>query len=302
MPSPSPFSTPPSFRTSLETMTADEVYLTGGTIDGVAIGGTTPAAGNFSSLAINGTPVSGGGGGGTPGGSSGDIQTNSSGNFGAITPATGVSTWLATPSSANLRTVLTDETGTGVAVFATSPTLVTPILGTPTSVNLSNATVVPMAQANGILPAANGGAGTVSGLMKANGSGAVSVATAGTDYAGVATANTFTAGQATTPVTGGTVTGTVTPDASAANDWTYTLGATGMTMANPTNLRAGQTVNLFLTQDGTGSRTITTWGSAYRFAGGTEPTLTTTAGALDMVSCRAVSSTVLVCGVALDVK
>lgn len=55
---------------------------------------------------------------------------------------TGVATFLATPSSANLRSALTDETGTGAAVFATSPTLVTPALGTPASGDLSNCTGV----------------------------------------------------------------------------------------------------------------------------------------------------------------
>lgn len=44
--------------------------------------------------------------------------------------AAGVAAFLATPSSANLRTVLTDETGTGSAVFATAPTLSNPIVGT----------------------------------------------------------------------------------------------------------------------------------------------------------------------------
>lgn len=53
---------------------------------------------------------------------------------------TGVAAWLATPSSANLRTAVTDETGTGALVFANTPTLVTPILGTPTSGDLSNCT------------------------------------------------------------------------------------------------------------------------------------------------------------------
>jgi len=57
---------------------------------------------------------------------------------------TGVATFLATPSSANLASALTDETGTGSAVFATSPTLVTPNLGTPTSVTLTNATNLPV--------------------------------------------------------------------------------------------------------------------------------------------------------------
>jgi hypothetical protein len=54
---------------------------------------------------------------------------------------TNVATFLATPSSANLAAALTDETGSGSAVFATSPTLVTPLLGTPTSGVLSNCTV-----------------------------------------------------------------------------------------------------------------------------------------------------------------
>jgi hypothetical protein len=43
-----------------------------------------------------------------------------------------VSTFLATPSSANLAAALTDETGSGAAVFATSPTVATPVLTTPT--------------------------------------------------------------------------------------------------------------------------------------------------------------------------
>lgn len=41
---------------------------------------------------------------------------------------TGVSTFLATPSSANLRSALTDETGSGAAVFATAPTIASPVL------------------------------------------------------------------------------------------------------------------------------------------------------------------------------
>ena len=51
--------------------------------------------------------------------------------------ATGIATFLATPSSTNLRTALTDETGTGSAVFATTPTLVTPIIGAATGTSLS---------------------------------------------------------------------------------------------------------------------------------------------------------------------
>jgi hypothetical protein len=49
---------------------------------------------------------------------------------------TGVETFLATPSSANLRTAVTDETGTGSLVFGTSPTITTPTLSDP-KINLA---------------------------------------------------------------------------------------------------------------------------------------------------------------------
>jgi hypothetical protein len=57
------------------------------------------------------------------------------------TTGTGVLTFLGAPSSANLATAVTDETGSGALVFSTSPTLVTPVLGTPTSGTLSSCTV-----------------------------------------------------------------------------------------------------------------------------------------------------------------
>lgn len=55
-----------------------------------------------------------------------------------------VSTFLATPSSANLASAVTDETGTGALVFANTPTLVSPVLGTPTSGTLTNCTGLPV--------------------------------------------------------------------------------------------------------------------------------------------------------------
>ena len=83
----------------------------------------------------------------------GVLGTPSSGNLSNCTgyPAssisglgTGVATWLATPSSANLAAAVTDETGSGSLVFATSPTLVTPNLGTPSAATLTNATGLPI--------------------------------------------------------------------------------------------------------------------------------------------------------------
>jgi hypothetical protein len=51
--------------------------------------------------------------------------------------AAGIQTFLATPSSANLLAAMTDETGTGLLVFATSPTLITPVIGAATGTSLS---------------------------------------------------------------------------------------------------------------------------------------------------------------------
>lgn len=66
------------------------------------------------------------------------------GGTGITSLGAGVATFLGTPSSANLKAALTDETGSGSAVFATSPTLVTPLLGTPTSGTLTNCTGLPI--------------------------------------------------------------------------------------------------------------------------------------------------------------
>lgn len=66
-------------------------------------------------------------------------------SVGSITGlGTGVGTFLATPSSANLRAAVTDETGAGALVFATSPTLVTPALGTPSSGTLTSCIGLPI--------------------------------------------------------------------------------------------------------------------------------------------------------------
>jgi hypothetical protein len=58
----------------------------------------------------------------------------------SFAPGSGVVTWLTTPSSANLASAVTDETGSGALVFANTPTLVTPVIGaaTGTSVALSS--------------------------------------------------------------------------------------------------------------------------------------------------------------------
>ena len=62
---------------------------------------------------------------------------------------------------------------------------------------------------------------------------------------------------------------------------TVTLGG-NRTFDNPTNITVGQSGSIFIVQDGTGSRTLS-FGSAFDFAGGTAPTLSTGANAVDRI-------------------
>lgn len=85
---------------------------------------------------------------------------------------------------------------------------------------------------------------------------------------------------------------TITPDFSAANNFSVTLTG-NTTLANPTNLTAGQSGVITITQDATGSRTMA-FGSYWKFAGGTAPTLSTSANAVDDFAYYVESSTRIV--------
>jgi hypothetical protein len=132
------------------------------------------------------------------------------------------------------------------------------------------------------LPVAQGGTGaaTLTGVIKGNGTSAFTAATAGTDYAGIDTAQTFTKGQRgeITVLTDGA---TITPDFAVTNNYSVTLGG-NRTLANPTNTTAGQSGSIFVSQDGTGSRTLA-YGTYWDFAGGTAPTLSTAASSVDRI-------------------
>ena len=82
---------------------------------------------------------------------------------------------------------------------------------------------------------------------------------------------------------------TITPDFANTNNFTVTLEG-NRTLANPSNLVAGQSGSIFIVQDGTGSRTLS-WGAYWDFVDGTAPTLTTTAAAVDRVDYVVRSST-----------
>jgi len=100
------------------------------------------------------------------------------------------------------------------------------------------------------------------------------------DTAKTDVAQSFTAAQrgAISALTDGA---TITPDFAVANNFSVTLGG-NRTLANPSNITAGQSGSIFITQDGTGSRTLA-YGTNYDFAGGTAPTLSTTAAAVDRI-------------------
>jgi hypothetical protein len=143
-----------------------------GTVNGITLTGTVTTSGNLTlggaltgvdlTTQVTGTLPVGNGGTGITTGTSGGVPYFSGsttiassavlaanalviGGGAGVAPSTtttgtGILTFLGAPSSANLAAAITDETGTGALVFATSPTLVTPVLGTPTSGNLSNCT------------------------------------------------------------------------------------------------------------------------------------------------------------------
>jgi len=131
----------------------------------------------------------------------------------------GVTAFLATPSSANLRTALTDETGTGSAVFATNPTIV----------------------------------GT-----------------------------TITGNAQTTPVAVTFSATAMALDCALSNVFTVTMSGNVTTAPTFSNLKDGQTLNWFITQDATGTRTMT-WPATFKWPGASAGVLSTGANDVDLL-------------------
>ena len=98
----------------------------------------------------------------------------------------------------------------------------------------------------------------------------------------IAQQNDFSKSQRVIPVVNATASGTITPDASASNNFDYTLTG-ALTIANPSNLEAGVVLNFRLKQDATGGRTLSL-GSKFKWAAGTAPTWVTTANAINFFS------------------
>ena len=132
------------------------------------------------------------------------------------------------------------------------------------------------------------------GVLSVNGNtGAI------TNVAVTNTAQSFSAAQRGT-VSALTDGATITPDFAVANNFSVTLGG-NRTLANPSNLTAGQSGTIVVTQDGTGSRTLA-YGGNWKFPGGTAPTLTTTASAVDVIAYYVESATRITARLIADVK
>ncbi|HUB93254.1 MAG TPA: hypothetical protein VMB52_02015, partial [Verrucomicrobiae bacterium] len=143
------------------------------------------------------------------------------------------------------------------------------------------------------LPVSQGGTGvgTLTGIIKGNGTSVMTAAVAGTDYVApsgnVATATNL-AGGATLPaylapqVVALTDAATIAVNAALGNDFRVTI-AGNRTLGTPTNPVNGQKILFQVTQDSTGSRTLS-YTSAYEFSTGLpQPTLSTTAGLTDIL-------------------
>jgi len=140
--------------------------------------------------------------------------------------ATGIQSWLANPSSANLRAAMTDETGTGLLVFATSPTLATPTITTPTITNptVTTGTFTSPALVTPAIGVATGTSLTATGTI-------VSTGTAGVGYATGAGGTVTQGTNRTTGVTLNKTTGSITLFSAAGSATAATFTVTNSTVA-----------------------------------------------------------------------
>jgi hypothetical protein len=227
-----------------------------GTVNGITLTGTVTSTGNLTlggTLAnvdltsqVTGTLPVLNGGTGTTSTTFVNLASNvtgtlpvANGGTGITSLGAGVATFLGTPSSANLAAAVSDETGSGALVFANTPTLIAPLLGTPTSGNFSTGTFTwPTFNQNT--------SGTAAGLSAtlAVGSGGTGVTTStGTGSTVLSASPTFTGTPAAPTASNGTNTTQIATTAFVQNQIgaisagvvSFSAGTTGLTPATATS-------------------------------------------------------------------
>lgn len=215
-------------------------------------------------------------------------------SWSSVSRASSFDAFVQTPSSANLRSLLTDEVGTGAAYFVGGA------LGTPASVNLTNGTSLPLTTGvTGTLALANGGTGQTTALNAFN----ALKQNASTSYAGVSIFADTPAWFSRT--TDRVLTSSGMPGAKAAvtlaysstrslvwtDGWFRTCTMTGnMTISNPTSVEAGDTIMLRLVGDSATQRSVS-WGTNYK---GNLPDVTVTSTRAILVTLTATTTTEIV--------
>ena len=295
----------PSVRNVLDDGAANaNMSIAGGIVVGAPTGGNKGVGTvNATNLYINGVAVTGGGGGAVSSVSNSDSTLTVSPTTGAVVASLALShanTWAATQTFPNNSLTWAEHPNLSANQVVGALTATTPSgLNMPSCSGAANALIWTSGTGFGCNTISGGGG--VSSVANSDGTLTISPTTGSVvGSVNLGHRNTWTASQVVAVTVGGTQSsgGTYTPNFASSNSLTLTFGAGNLTIANPSNIVAGQTYQIALTQDGTGSRNAT-WGSYFKWAGGTAPTLTTTASAKDIVTCWADTTTTLECSLAI---